>query len=122
MIGKLLSQALITFLAMLGPMLIVGPLDTIGWINVILMGAGILLVGIVPNLTGGVAKYSKLIISAVITVLTLVISYLADNMLSTEEIIQLIIAAAGAFGVYQFKAPQWGAQFGSRVVPEQRLP
>lgn len=122
MIGKLLSQAAATILAGLIPFLVGGPLGTVEWLNIIVMASGVLLVGVVPNLTGGVGKYSKLIVSAVIAVVTLAVSYLADNHLSTEEVIQLILAAAAAFGVYQFPAPQWGGAGPATpvVVPEQR--
>lgn len=67
------------------------------WVNVAIMFVGSLGVLTSPNIPG--AKYTKSVLAALTAVLVLLVSYIADNRLSVEEILQLVVAALGAVGI-----------------------
>lgn len=93
---KALVQLLMTILAAVVPGLAAGPMDATAWINVVILGAGAVMVYNAANIPGW--EYAKLIASAVSAVAVLLVSFL-DGGLSSAEVIQLILAAAGAVGV-----------------------
>lgn len=68
--------------------------------------AGIVLVAVVPNLTGGVAKYTKLILHGVLAVLALGLSWYLDGFQAYDGFMLLSTFLTGA-GVWGAKAPQW---------------
>lgn len=108
--GKIWAQTLATILAGAIPFFSNNEtLTGVALVNFLLMVISAINVGIVPNLTGGVAKYAKGIIAVATAVGTLLVSLFADHSyaLNTTEWIQLILAALGALGVIGFKSPQY---------------
>lgn len=67
------------------------------WVNVAIAGVGAAAVFAAPNVPG--ARYTKFVIAAMTAVLTLLASLITGGLTSTE-ILQLLVAAAGAVGVY----------------------
>lgn len=72
-------------------------LTSVEWVNVAIVGVTAAGVFAAPNIPG--AKYTKLIISAVGAVLTLLASAIVGGI-QLIEVIQMVIAALGAVGVY----------------------
>lgn len=107
--GKAWAQAVATVLAGLIPFLADHQLTGVELINTFLLLFSAVAVGVVPNLTEGVAKYAKGILAVGTAVLTLLVSLFADGSyaLDTSEWIQLGLAALGAAGVVGLPAPQW---------------
>lgn len=95
-IVKSIVQVVMTILAAVVPGLANGPMDTTAWINVIILGAGAIMVYNAGNIPGW--NYAKLIASAVSAVAVLLVSFL-DGGLSGAEVIQLVLAAFSAIGV-----------------------
>lgn len=93
---KAIVQVIATALAAVIPALAVGPLDAIGWFNVVALAAGALMVYNSANIPGW--NYAKLIASAVAAVAVLLMSSWTGG-LSSAEIIQLVLAFLGALGV-----------------------
>jgi hypothetical protein len=94
---KAVVQALFTVLAAAIPAMSAGPMDRNAWINVIILGAGAVMVYNAANIPGW--NYAKLIASAVTAVAVLLVSFL-DGGLTHVEILQLAMAGAAAIGVY----------------------
>lgn len=94
---KALVQLVMTVLAALVPALTVGPLDTAGWVNVVILGAGVVMVYNASNDIPGWG-YAKLIASAVSAVAVVLVTALAGGI-DTAEIIQMVLAGAAALGV-----------------------
>jgi hypothetical protein len=107
--GKAIAQVVATVIAAIIPAVVDG-FTPVEIVNVVLIGLGAIGVGVVPNLTAGVAKYAKAIVSITTAVATLLVSYFADGSyhLTTSEWLQLLIAALGAVGVVAIAGPQWG--------------
>lgn len=93
---KTIVQLLATVLAAVVPAFAAGPLDAVGWFNVIVLGVGVVMVYNAANIPGW--NYAKLIASGVSAVAVLLMSSWAGG-LSTAEIMQLILAFLGAVGV-----------------------
>lgn len=93
---KAIVQALATALAAVVPALAVGPLDAVGWFNVIALAAGAIMVYNAANIPGW--NYAKLIAAGVSAVFVLLMSSW-EGGLTSAEIIQLILAFLGALGV-----------------------
>lgn len=104
--SKAAAQVAATVLMGLIPLLVDNHLSTIEVINLCIIGTSSIGVAIVPNLTGGVAKYAKGAVAVIGAVLVLLTSLISDGSLSSSEIIQLIVAAFGAVGVVGLPAPQ----------------
>jgi hypothetical protein len=86
-------------LAALIPGLTVGwPLSVTGWINIVVLFAGAIMIYNAANLPG--YNVAKTIASAVVAVGVGVISALTDGAFMPEEIIQIILAFGAAVGVY----------------------
>lgn len=94
---KAIVQLVMTILAAVVPALTVGPLGASGWINVVVLGAGVIVVYNSANLVGW--RYAKMIASAIIAVATVLTSALTDGGISSAEIIQMVLAAAAVVGV-----------------------
>jgi uncharacterized membrane protein YjjP (DUF1212 family) len=94
--GKSVAMVVVTVLAALVPLLS-GGVDATEWVNVAIIGVGAAAVFTAPNVPG--AKYTKLVLSVLAAVLTLLVSAIVGGV-SGPELIQLVIAAAGALGVY----------------------
>jgi hypothetical protein len=104
--SKALAQVVATVLTALLPLFVDGHLSAVEIINLCIIGASAIGVAIVPNLSAGVAKYAKSILAVIGAVLVLLTSYISDGVLSGDEIVQLVVAAFGALGVYALPAPQ----------------
>ena len=104
--SKALAQVAATVLTALLPLLVDSHLSTVEVINLCIVGASAIGVAVVPNLTAGVAKYAKLVLAVIGAVLVLLTSFISDGVLSGDEIVQLVVAAFGALGVYALPAPQ----------------
>lgn len=74
-----------------------GPMDTAAWINVVILGAGAVMVYTHSNDIPG-WSYVKLGASVVSAVAVLLVSFITDGVTSVEWI-QLALAAAAALGV-----------------------
>lgn len=96
-IVKAIVQLMMTMLAAVVPGLAAGPMTPTAWINVVILGAGAIMVYNASNDIPG-WNYAKLIASAVSAVAVLLVSSL-EGGISPAEWIQLALAAAGAVGV-----------------------
>ena len=85
-------------------------IDAVEWINVAIAGVGALQVFAAPNVPG--ARITKTVMAVFSAVLILATSLITDGF-TTSEILQLLIAAAGAIGVYAI--PNSG---GNRVITD----
>ena len=72
-------------------------IDPTEWLNVVILGAGAAGVLAAPNVPG--AKYTKLVLAVVTAVATAAASLILDGI-STTDLLQLVLAALGAVGVY----------------------
>lgn len=106
---KAWASALFTVLSAIVPLIAVGPLTPTEWVNAGLLLLSTVLVGVVPNLSEGVAKYAKGFISTATAVGTLLVSYFADGSyaISSAEWIQIAAVVLAAFGVVSLPGPQW---------------
>lgn len=93
---KFFVQVLVTIGAALSAVWTGGVTPT-EWINVAIVGVGALAVFAGPNVPG--AAYTKSILSALSAGLVVLASAITGGI-SVPEIIQIVIAAAGALGVY----------------------
>jgi uncharacterized membrane protein (UPF0136 family) len=71
--------------------------DSTEWINVAIAATGALAVFTAPNVPG--ARVTKFVLAALTAVLTLAVNLIADGV-TVSEWLQLLVAAAGAVGVY----------------------
>lgn len=81
-------------------------LDTAEWINVglaVLGSVGVLGAG---NLPSGVWAHTKAIVSAATAALVALTSFLADGGLSGTEVLQIVVAVLGTFGVLAVPGPR----------------
>lgn len=111
--AKAIAQVVATVLMGLIPLFVDGHLSTVEVVNLCTIGAAAVGVAVVPNLTGGVARYAKAIIAVLGAVLVLLNSMIADGVLSPDEMIQLGTAALGALGVTALPGPLHPAAVGS---------
>lgn len=95
-VAKAVAQLVMTVLAGIVPALVAGPLGVAGWINVITLAAGVIMVYNAANIPGW--SYAKLVASATSAVAVLLLSSLSGGI-SNAEIIQMVLAAAAALGV-----------------------
>jgi drug/metabolite transporter (DMT)-like permease len=71
--------------------------DPSEWLNVLLLGTGAAAVLTAPNVPG--AKYTKVLLAVVTAVAAAAASLILDGI-STTDLLQLVLAALGAVGVY----------------------
>lgn len=96
--AKLIAQLLVTVaLAIVAALGGDNLVTSVEWVNVAIVACGAAAVFYGPNVPG--AKYTKLVVSALAAVLTLLASAIVGGV-QTVELIQMLIAAAGAVGVY----------------------
>lgn len=74
-----------------------GIISNVEWVNVAIAFAGAAAVFTAPNVPG--ARYTKFILAAISAVLVFLASAITDG-LTTTEIVQLVVVALGALGVY----------------------
>lgn len=96
-VAKAIVQLVMTILAALVPALTVGPLTPAAWINIVVLGAGVVMVYNAANIPG--YAYAKLIASAVSAVALVLTAAITDGAITPDEIIQMILGAAAALGV-----------------------
>jgi drug/metabolite transporter (DMT)-like permease len=97
--AKMWVQVLFAALAAIVPALVVGwPPSPGGWINIVILAAGALMVFNAGNLPGW--STAKTIASAISAVAVVLVSALSDNMIGPDEVIQMILAFGAALGVY----------------------
>ena len=95
--NKFWASVVATVLAAIVPALSAGPLDMLGWFNVIALASGALMVINAENTPGwGYAKTIAAVVSAAAVAL---MSFWSDGMTSAEWM-QVALAVAGALGVY----------------------
>lgn len=85
-----------------------GHITSVEVVNIAIAGLGAIGVVIVPNLPDGVAAYSKAIVAALMAIATALVGFLMAGPVTTSEIVQLIVIALAAVGVF--------------VVPNQPAP
>jgi len=95
---KFFAAAVVTVLAAVaGALTGDGVISSVEWVNVAIMGVGALAVFAGPNVPG--AAYTKAILAVLAAGLTVLVSAIIGGIDSVEWI-QIILAAAGAVGVY----------------------
>lgn len=67
------------------------------WVNVAIAGVGAAAVFASPNVRG--SRYTKAVLAVLTAVLTVLVSAIVDGI-TTTELLQILVAAAGAIGVY----------------------
>jgi hypothetical protein len=112
--AKLLAMVVTTVLIALVPALSDDVVTVTEWINVAIIAVGAAGVFAAPNVPG--ANYTKAILAVLSAVLVLLASFITDG-LSGSELIQLVIAALGALGVYA--VPNKGSELTPTVTTKQ---
>jgi hypothetical protein len=98
--AKAIVQLVVAVLAAILPSLLVEePLGLVGWVNVIVLGAGAIHVFNSANSVPG-WPIAKAIASAVAAIGVVLISALADSSIDAGEWVQVITALLGAGAVY----------------------
>lgn len=96
---KAIVQVVITILAAIAAVYTDGVTNQ-EWVSIAIIGAGALSVFTAPNVPG--AAYTKSILAAITAGLVVLTSAVTGGV-QFNELVQIIIAAAGALGVYVFK-------------------
>lgn len=87
-----------------------GDFSNLEMLVVLIAFVNAVLVGVVPNLTAGVAKYAKLACTVAAAALILAVNLWADGTLSMQDWLQIGLAVLTAAGVVGFPAPQYAAR------------
>lgn len=103
--GKFIAQVAATIVAALAVALGDGNVNADEWINVVILGLGSVAVLGAGNLPSGVWAYTKAIVSAATAGAVFLQSAITDGV-SGAEWLQLLLAVAGAVGVYAAKGPR----------------
>lgn len=107
--AKFIAAAVVTVLSAIAAALTGdGSIVATEWVNIAILGVGALAVFAGPNVPGAV--YTKTILAALTAGLTVLASVILGGV-TTVEIIQIVVAIAGALGVYAVPNKQ-----GTRVV------
>lgn len=85
-----------------------GHVSNVELVNIGIAALNAIAVVIVPNLPTGIAAYAKAIVAALMAVATALVGFLVAGPVTTSEIVQLIVIALAAVGVF--------------VVPNQPTP
>lgn len=109
--AKSVVAILITIISAIVAFATDGNVDTTEWINVAIAGVGAVAVYYGPNTR--YAPYTKGVLAALTAVLVLLTSLITGGLQGTE-VLQLVIAAAGAVGVYA--VPNKGYTHGDPAV------
>lgn len=96
---KFVVQAVITVLVALAAVW-AGGVTPVEWVNVAIVGVGALGVFAAPNVPG--AEYTKGILAALTAGLVVLASAITGGLVFVE-IVQILVAAAGAVGVFAFE-------------------
>ncbi len=98
MYAKAIVQLVMTVLAAIVPALTAGPLTPAAWINIVVLGAGVVAVYNSSNDHPGWG-WAKMIASAVSAVALVLTAAITDGAITPAEIIQMVLGAAAVFGV-----------------------
>jgi hypothetical protein len=85
-----------------------GRVTNVELVNIAIAALGAIGVVIVPNLPEGIAAYSKSIVAALMAIATALVGFLVAGPVTASELVQLIVIALAAIGVF--------------VVPNQSAP
>lgn len=96
--AKFIVQVIVTIAAAIAAALAGNEVITATeWVNIAIIGAGALSVFAAPNVPG--AAYTKVILAVLTAALTVLVSAIVGGV-TVVEWIQILIASAGAVGVY----------------------
>lgn len=95
--AKSLFAVLVTVVAGIVAAMTDNVITNVEWINVGIAAAGAMAVFAAPNVPG--ARYTKSVLAVITAVLVFFTSAVTDGI-STPELMQALIVAAGALGVY----------------------
>lgn len=96
--AKSLVQLAMTILAAIIPAVAAGPLDAAAWINVVVLGAGVVVVWNTSNDVPGWG-WAKMVASGVVAVAAVLTAAITDGGISLAEVFQMVLAAAAVAGV-----------------------
>lgn len=125
--AKALAAVAVTILTAILPFLSQhNTLTQAEWVNVVIVGAGAVIVYVAPNLPGSWSAYTKSILAAVVagaTVLASVIGSGGVQAVPSVEWVQVILAFVSALGVYAVPNVPAAAPVVAVVpVPEPTVP
>lgn len=104
---KALAQLLFTVVAAVIAASADDRIDTVEWINVLILALGTVSVLGAGNMPEGVWKRTKLIVSAATAAAVAAHTFAVSGTdLGTTEWLQILAAALGALGVYAVKGPE----------------
>jgi len=95
--AKSLLAVVVTVIAGIVAAMTDNVVTNVEWINIGIAAAGALAVFAAPNVPG--ARYTKAILAVITAVLVFFASAVTDGI-STSELLQALVVAAGAIGVY----------------------
>lgn len=108
--GKLWAAVVATIVQVIIGVTTDGDFSNLEMLVVLIAFVNAVLVGIVPNLTAGVAKYAKLACTVAAAALILAVNLWADGTLSTQDWLQIGLAILTAAGVVGFPSPQYSTR------------
>ncbi len=104
---KTLAHLLVTVAAAVVAAAADNRIDSIEWVNVLILALGTISVLGAGNMPAGVWHYTKLIVAAATAAAVVAHTLLSAGLsLGLTEWLQMGIAAAGALGVYAVKGPE----------------
>jgi hypothetical protein len=98
--AKFLAAVLATVASAVAAAVTDGHVTSVELVNIAIAGLGAIGVVIVPNLPEGIAAYSKAIVAALMAIATALVGFLVAGPVTTSEIVQLIVIALAAVGVF----------------------
>ena len=105
--GKLWAAVIATVVQAVIGVTTDGNFSNLEMLVVLIAFVNAVLVGVVPNLTAGVAKYAKLACTIGAAALILAVELWADGVLSTQDWLQIALAVLTAAGVVVPGSPQY---------------
>lgn len=103
---KFAAQVIATVIAGIIAALADNRLSDLEWINVVILGLGSVAVLGAGNMSDGVWKYTKLIVSAATAGAVVLHTLIADGIdLGTSQWLQILVAVLAALGVFGVKGP-----------------
>lgn len=98
--AKFLAAVAATIASAIAAAVTDGHVTSIEVVNICIAALGAIGVVIVPNLPDGIAAYSKAIVVALMAVATALVGFLVAGPITTAELVQLVVIALAAVGVY----------------------
>jgi hypothetical protein len=97
--AKFIAAIVATILSAIVAALGHGHITPVEWVLIAIAGVNAVSVVLVPNLPGGIAAYSKALVTVLMAVLTALTAMVAAPM-TLAEWLQIVVIALGALGVY----------------------